>query len=94
LQHILNNLRYSLRQLNKSKFTDIYNHQAKARKDLLQAQSLLQQDLTNQELILKEASCRDQYISINHSAMLLVKQQSKAEWIGFGDECTRVFVAK
>ncbi|KAJ8429695.1 hypothetical protein Cgig2_004494 [Carnegiea gigantea] len=37
---------------------------------------------------------RDLYISINHSAMLLVKQQSKAEWISFGDECTRVFMAK
>ncbi|KAJ8436362.1 hypothetical protein Cgig2_009927 [Carnegiea gigantea] len=37
---------------------------------------------------------RDLYISINHSAMLLVKQQCKAEWISFGDECTRVFMAK
>ena len=26
--------------------------------------------------------------------MLLIKQQSKVEWIGYGDECSRVFMAR
>jgi len=46
------------------------------------------------ELIQEEASSRDHYIAINHSAKLLIKQQSKAEWIGHGDECSRVFMAR
>jgi len=94
LQHFLIDLRHPLRQLNKNKFADIYKQQATARNDLLKAQAQLQQDPTNQELIFKEVSCRDLYISINHSAMLLIKQQYKAEWIRYGDECTRVFMAK
>ncbi|KAJ8422037.1 hypothetical protein Cgig2_027268 [Carnegiea gigantea] len=34
------------------------------------------------------------YIKITKSAMSLIKQQSKAEWIGYGDECSRYFMAK
>ncbi|KAJ8421961.1 hypothetical protein Cgig2_022522 [Carnegiea gigantea] len=94
LQHFLIDLRHPLRQLNKNKFADIYKQQATARNDLLKAQAQLQQDPTNQELIFKEVSCRDLYISINHLAMLLIKQQCKAKWISYGDECTRVFIAK
>jgi len=26
--------------------------------------------------------------------MMLIKQQCKAEWLSFGDECSRVFMAK
>ncbi|KAJ8420942.1 hypothetical protein Cgig2_002022 [Carnegiea gigantea] len=81
-------------ELNKNKFVDIYKQQTIARNDLLKAQAQLQQDPTNQELIFEEVSCRDLYISINHSAMLLIKQQCKAEWISCGDECIRVFMAK
>ncbi|KAJ8439779.1 hypothetical protein Cgig2_029039 [Carnegiea gigantea] len=32
--------------------------------------------------------------SINHSVISLMKQQCKAEWIGFGDECSRLFMAR
>ncbi|KAJ8436062.1 hypothetical protein Cgig2_000358 [Carnegiea gigantea] len=77
-----------LQQLSKSRYADIYEQQLRARSQLLQVQSLLQQDPSN------EASSRDHYIAINHSAMLLIKQQSKAEWIGYGDECSRVFMAR
>ncbi|KAJ8422479.1 hypothetical protein Cgig2_017607 [Carnegiea gigantea] len=47
LQHILSNLRHYFRQLNKNKYADIYTQQAKARSDLLQAQSPPQEDTTN-----------------------------------------------
>jgi len=62
--------------------------------DLIQAQSLLQNDPINIVLQQRESQCRDHYISINHSAISLMKQQCKAEWIGLGDESTRMFMAK
>ncbi|KAJ8427720.1 LOW QUALITY PROTEIN: hypothetical protein Cgig2_022194 [Carnegiea gigantea] len=80
LQHILSNLRHSFRQLNKNN---------KQKLEGISFRHNLCYNPTNQELLLKGASSRDHYISINQSAMLLVKQQSKAEWLGFGDECTR-----
>ncbi|KAJ8425247.1 hypothetical protein Cgig2_015854 [Carnegiea gigantea] len=43
---------------------------------------------------LKEDIKRHHYVTITHSALALMKQQSKVEWIGFGDECSRHFIAK
>jgi len=60
----------------------------------MQIQSLLQNDSLNIELHHKESQSRDLYILINHSAISLMQQQSKAEWIGLGDECTRMFMAR
>ncbi|KAJ8419959.1 hypothetical protein Cgig2_029098 [Carnegiea gigantea] len=94
LQHILTALKHPLKKLNRNKFADIYQQQTAARNELLQIQAQLQHDPVNPELLHKEVSCRAKYVSINHSAMLLIKQQSKTEWISFGDECTRVFIAK
>jgi len=87
-------LKYPLKQLNRSKYADIYAQQAKARADLMQIQTLLQQDPLNTELLQEESDSREYYVSINHSAISLIKQQSKAKWIGFGDECTRMFMAR
>ncbi|KAJ8420414.1 LOW QUALITY PROTEIN: hypothetical protein Cgig2_018065 [Carnegiea gigantea] len=89
LQHILITLRQPLRQLNRSKFADIYKQQTAARNKLLY-KLICNRTSPTKNLSIK----RDLYISINHSVMLLVKQQSKAEWISFGDECTRVFMVK
>ncbi|KAJ8424810.1 hypothetical protein Cgig2_018492 [Carnegiea gigantea] len=46
------------------------------------------------ENLTQDNSTRQTYVSITHSALSLIKQQSKAEWIGFGDECSRYFIAK
>ncbi|KAJ8419893.1 hypothetical protein Cgig2_017703 [Carnegiea gigantea] len=54
----------------------------------------LQQDPSNIERLQKQAYSRDHYITINHSTILLIKQQSKPEWISFGDECSRIFMAR
>jgi len=37
---------------------------------------------------------REKYISINHSAISLMQQQSKAKCIGLADECTRMFMSR
>ena len=33
-------------------------------------------------------------MSILHSSLLLIKQQSKLQWIDQGDHCTKIFFAK
>ncbi|KAJ8453404.1 hypothetical protein Cgig2_008288 [Carnegiea gigantea] len=73
---------------------DIYAQQAKVRADLTQIQSLLHNDPLNTELNQQESQVRDKYISINYSAISLMQRQSKAEWIGLGNECTRMFMAR
>ena len=72
--------------LNRSKYVDIYTEQAKARENLTQVQTKLKEDPHNADLIQLEKSNRQTYVSINHCALSLIKQQSKVEWIGFGDE--------
>ncbi|KAJ8422223.1 hypothetical protein Cgig2_027508 [Carnegiea gigantea] len=94
LQQVRRRLKHPLKQLNKSKYADIYAQQAKVRADLTQIQSLLQADPLNVELSQQESQVRDKYISITHSAISLMQQQSKAEWIGLGDECTRMVTAR
>ncbi|KAJ8419500.1 hypothetical protein Cgig2_026412 [Carnegiea gigantea] len=42
----------------------------------------------------ENTSHKQTYVSLTHSALSLIKQQSKAEWIGFGDECSKYFMAK
>ncbi|KAJ8437171.1 hypothetical protein Cgig2_010932 [Carnegiea gigantea] len=69
-------------------------HSSRARNNLLQTQALLQQDPFNTQPLQKEAYSRDHHIAINHLAILLIKQQSKADWIGVGDECSRIFMAR
>ena len=94
LQQVLKRLVPPLKQLSRHKYSDIYEQQQKARDHLMQIQHLLQKDPANNDLILQEKCSRDHYVAINHSAMLLIKQQSKAEWIEHGDECSRLFMAR
>jgi len=42
----------------------------------------------------EEEVCREPYIKVLSLTLSLIKQQCKAEWIKFGDECTRYFFAK
>ncbi|KAJ8432338.1 hypothetical protein Cgig2_020687 [Carnegiea gigantea] len=81
-------------QLNRNKYANIYAQWAKVRNDILHAQALLQQDPFNTELLQWEANSREHYIAINHSTFLLIKQQSKEEWISFRDKCSRIFIAR
>ena len=94
LQQVLTRLVYPLKQLSRSRYADIYEQQQKARDNLTQIQHLLHMDPTNQALLIQEQQSREHYVAINHSAMLLIKQQCKADWIGQGDECSRLFMAK
>ena len=85
---------YPLQQLNKKKYADIYAQQTKAKENLTRIQSMLHDNPHNIELNQHEAQARDYYTLINHSEISLMKHQSKVEWIGLGDECTRLFIAR
>ena len=93
LKQLLCNLKRPLSQLNKHKYADIYGQQAKARDLLLQVQVTLQNDPSNTELLHQEKMARQNYVKISQSAMSLIKQQSKAEWVGYGDDSSRLFMA-
>jgi len=94
LKHLLYNLRGLLGQLNRKKFADIYAQQGKARDTLTQVQVLLQKDPFNADLVQQENLAKQNYVMITQSSLSLIKQQSKAEWVGYGDECSRYFMAK
>ena len=94
LKHFLYSWRKPLKLLNKNKFTDIYAQQIRAREVLVQIQTQLRWDPFNKDLLHHEDIRRQHYITITHSAIALMKQQSKVEWIGCGDECSRHFIAK
>jgi len=94
LKHLLCNLKGPLGQLNKRKYADIYAQQARARDTLTQAHVTLQRDPFNADLVQQENMARQNYVRITQSALSLIKQQSKVEWVGYGDECSRYFMAK
>ena len=94
LKHLLCNLEGPLGQLNKHKYADIYSQQARAKDILIQAQVSLQNDPFNAELVQQDNMARQNYVMITQSALSLIKQQSKAEWVGYGDDCSRFFMAK
>ncbi|KAJ8423639.1 hypothetical protein Cgig2_032927 [Carnegiea gigantea] len=70
------------------------HHQLIARQRLTDAQHALSCALDAATLRLLEMEARNHYIRILSSSVDLIKQQSKAEWIGYGDDCTRFFFAR
>ncbi|KAJ8423894.1 hypothetical protein Cgig2_006231 [Carnegiea gigantea] len=57
-------------------------------------QSLFLADPLNQQLAQKENELRDHYTKILTSVIDILRQQCKANWLTYGDECTRYFFAK
>ncbi|KAJ8419282.1 hypothetical protein Cgig2_021615 [Carnegiea gigantea] len=94
LQGYLVKTQQALLKLNKDKYHDLRNHQVKAREVLEQVQQEFSSQPNNTDLKQKEKEVRDQYISITSSIMDIIRQQSKAEWIHFGDANTKYFFAK
>jgi len=72
----------------------MYTQQARAREALSQIQAQLQQDPCNLDLLQREEASRKHYVESNQSTISLIKQQSKADWIAYGDKCSRVFMVK
>ncbi|KAJ8419257.1 hypothetical protein Cgig2_003298 [Carnegiea gigantea] len=94
LYSYLDLIRPQLQRLNTHKFADLQGQQLKVRKALEEIQRALQQQPGDQHLLSLERQVKEHYISILASSLFLIKQQSKMEWLNFGDENTRLFFAK
>ncbi|KAJ8439614.1 hypothetical protein Cgig2_020990 [Carnegiea gigantea] len=73
LKALLCKMRHPLKQLNRSRFADIYTQQAKAREELTIIQAQLHQDPANGDRIQKEIKCKDQHYSICNLSSKQVK---------------------
>ena len=94
LSSSLNNIKVELLKLNRDKYADLRSQMQRAKVDLESLQSQLMVDPTCSELQLRESQAQAHYISLTSSVIDLIRQQFKAEWIGYGDDCTSYFFAK
>ena len=94
LGRYLAHIRTKLRTLNKDYFAGLKSQQNKARSELDNIQSGLQDDPRNEHLQQQEKEGREKYIDILSSSLSLIQQQAKMEWITQGDDNTRLFFAK
>ncbi|KAJ8420343.1 LOW QUALITY PROTEIN: hypothetical protein Cgig2_012108 [Carnegiea gigantea] len=90
----LHNTRKGLQLLNKNHYADLRSQLRKARTDLENVQSLFLADPMNKQLAQMEATQRSHYTLILSSVIDILRQQCKADWLAYGDECTRYFFAK
>ena len=88
------NTRKGLKLLNKNHYADLRLQLSKTRNELENVQSLVLADPMNKQLAQKEANQRGHYTLILSSVVDILRQQCKADWLAYGDECTRYFFAK
>ena len=94
MRRFLRSTKNALQKLNKSKFIDLRAYLCIARSELEKIQDLFLHNPGSTEWKQKEVLGRAHYIHTLSSVIDIIKQQSKAEWIGYGDECTNYFFAK
>ena len=94
LKRFLRLTQVALQHLNRTQFADLKQQQCNARAEMERNQNLLLTDPTNMEFQQNERLSRDNYIKILSSVIDILRQQCKAEWILYGDDCTRYFFAK
>ena len=88
LKKFYDKLRTRLRLLNKNHYADLHEQKERAKRRLEEIQLQLHDHPRNNDLQRHEKEARNHYISILSSVMDLLKQQSKIEWIKYGDDCT------
>ncbi|KAJ8423588.1 hypothetical protein Cgig2_009242 [Carnegiea gigantea] len=94
LKLLLQHAKIALQKLNKDRYADLKTQLSMARADLEKAQMMLSNSPGDIELLHHVEISRAHYIQILSSVIDIIKQQSKADWIGYGDESTRYFFAK
>jgi len=88
------NTKKALQQLYNSHYADLKTQQSITRAESKRAQLLLQTDPMSPQLLCKEREMRDHYTKLLSSMIDIIRQQCKAKWITFGDECSRYFFTK
>ncbi|KAJ8419347.1 LOW QUALITY PROTEIN: hypothetical protein Cgig2_025466 [Carnegiea gigantea] len=91
LRSTMNKLKALLGKLQRDTYADL---RELARGELTKLQQQLQEEPESTLAIQVEKEARDKYIDILSSSMALMKQQSKTEWISYGDDNTRTFFAR
>ena len=86
-------VRCSLRVLHRDRFADLRSQQAIAQSNLETAQLQLHGDPMCPNRLAQVHALKEKYIHITTSALDLIRQQIKADWIGHGDDNTRFFHA-
>jgi len=94
LCHYLDKLRPKLSKLHKQNYTDLQAQQEKAHDHLTTLQLQMQMDPLNKDPKTEEKLAKEHYVAILSSSMALIKQQCKIEWLKYGDDCTKLFMAK
>ncbi|XP_048497943.1 uncharacterized protein LOC125496507 [Beta vulgaris subsp. vulgaris] len=89
----LKGLKGDLKELNKSKFSNIENEADLAYKKLISIQKQLHSDLRNHELQASESEARRRYMALNQARMSFLQQKVKCEWLKGGDSNTTYFHA-
>ncbi|KAJ8431316.1 hypothetical protein Cgig2_032306 [Carnegiea gigantea] len=89
LKLLLQHTKIAPRKLNKDRYADLKTQLSMARADLEKAQMMLSNSPGDIKLLHHVEISRVHYIQILSSVIDIIKQQSKADWIGYGDESTR-----
>ncbi|KAJ8427987.1 hypothetical protein Cgig2_012075 [Carnegiea gigantea] len=64
------------------------------RKQLDRMQEELHANPMDETIIAQEKERRIKYLEILKSSLSLIKQQTKQQWLNYGDQCSRIFFAK
>ena len=94
LRTVMCKLRTLLSKLHKDNYADLRTQEELAKEELTRLQLILHDDPLNSFHIQAEQEAKQKYISILTSSLALMKQQSKMEWISYGDDNTRTFFAR
>ncbi|KAJ8426265.1 hypothetical protein Cgig2_008711 [Carnegiea gigantea] len=87
-------IRPLLRRLSRNKYRDLWAQQTQVRQHLTDVQEALALSPQNQTLLAKAQDLRTKYLDITASILSLMRQQTKMEWIGYGDSGSRLFFAR
>ncbi|KAJ8430592.1 hypothetical protein Cgig2_001677 [Carnegiea gigantea] len=87
---------YQLVQILKSMkkpLQQIHQQQTLFKQKLDDVQQMLQNDPCNMELQQAEKKCRMEYLRILKSSLMLMRQQSKLDWLNYGDKGSRLKIS-
>ncbi|KAJ8420395.1 hypothetical protein Cgig2_013882 [Carnegiea gigantea] len=87
-------IRPLLRRLSRNKYRDLWAQQTQARQHLTNVQEVLALGPQNQTLLAQAQDLRTKYLDITASSLSLMRQQTKIEWIGYGDSGSRLFFTR
>lgn len=87
----LKGLKHVFKELNKKGFNDIQTQDIIAYDRMIHCQAELQRLPTDRMAVNAETEARKEYCRVHKTYTDFLKQKAKVEWIGYGDENTKMF---